>query len=287
MNPSIETLDMQHFAAPDSSFWMSKLENLLLDFPVLENHCTWNVFGLIFLEKGEGEITIDHRTIRADEPKIILIKPGQITSFDIARRSNGYLLCFNEQFFSLRYNNNILLSFSFMKSGDVVLQKLNDDVLSKMKIIFQFMSAEYHSNNAHRSKVLRSYLNIVLFEIEMNEHKLPGKHSNVKLHDKILEFEKLVNELFKTSKSPAYYAEKLCVSENYLNKLCKQNRKKTAGEIIRERIVLEAYRLLHHTNHTILQISDDLGFDSASYFITFFKKYSGITPEQFRRKNEN
>jgi len=85
---------------------------------------------------------------------------------------------------------------------------------------------------------------------------------------------------------PSFYADKLNVTANYLNKICKREVGKTAGDMIRKRIIIEAQRYLHYTNLTINEIAFDLGFENASYFITFFKKQTYFTPEQFR-KNAN
>jgi AraC-like DNA-binding protein len=82
---------------------------------------------------------------------------------------------------------------------------------------------------------------------------------------------------------PSFYAEKLHVTANYLNKICKTETDKTAGDIIRKRVTIEAQRLLHYTNLSVNEIANDLGFDNVSYFITFFKKQAQTTPEQFRK----
>jgi AraC-like DNA-binding protein len=57
---------------------------------------------------------------------------------------------------------------------------------------------------------------------------------------------------------------------------------KSAGELIRQRVLLEAKRLLAHTKLSVSEISFKLGFEDNSYFGRFFKKYNGLTPERFR-----
>ncbi|HTN39338.1 MAG TPA: helix-turn-helix domain-containing protein, partial [Arachidicoccus sp.] len=51
---------------------------------------------------------------------------------------------------------------------------------------------------------------------------------------------------------------------------------------IHERLVLEARRLLFHTDNTLKEIAFDLGFAEASYFNRFFKRETGITPAAYR-----
>ena len=59
----------------------------------------------------------------------------------------------------------------------------------------------------------------------------------------------------------------------------------SAGTLIRERVILEAKRLLINLDLMVSEIADKLNFDDQSYFIKFFKKYEGITPEKFRKLN--
>jgi AraC-like DNA-binding protein len=76
----------------------------------------------------------------------------------------------------------------------------------------------------------------------------------------------------------------LYVTPNHLNAICRDLMGKPAGEIIRERILLEAKRMLVNAHTGIAGIGYHLGFTDNSYFTKFFKKYTGTTPEAFRRE---
>ena len=80
------------------------------------------------------------------------------------------------------------------------------------------------------------------------------------------------------------YAELLYITPNHLNALCKDHLGIPAGELIRNRIILEAKRLLINQDLSISEISYVLNFNDNSYFTKFFKKQVGVTPEEFRRK---
>lgn len=281
----IERCSLEIFGAENPTFWMSPTEGLLLKLPKLEYKLIWENYCLIYIEQGNGTITVDESVISTDEPKVIFIKPGQFTIFDISGKTRGTILCFKEEFFSLRYNNNLLFSFSFIKNVVKPFQRLSDDYNMKLKSILEFMTSEYASGRVHRNKVLRSYLNILLFELDEMYAQYTGSHvSGVVMHDKMVAFEKLLEEKFTEIKSPGAYAEMIFISENYLNKLSKQYKGKTAGELIRERIIIEAQRLLYHTSDSVSQIADSLGFENLSYFIIYFKRGTGYTPEEYRKK---
>jgi AraC-like DNA-binding protein len=72
------------------------------------------------------------------------------------------------------------------------------------------------------------------------------------------------------------------LSSYQLNEITKSSVGKTASEIINERIVLEAKRYLLATSNQVKEIADHLGYEDISYFIRFFRKHAGFSPEVFR-----
>jgi AraC family transcriptional activator of pobA len=264
-------------------FWMDNVAGLLEKYPQLEFPHKQNFYTLLFIEKADGHIVIDNYNIRLDSPKIIIIKPRCVYSININRHAVGKILCFTEDFFSLRYNNNILYQFHFLKVDTTPYIRLNLEQNEHWQTLNKLITNEFELKKRETQKVLRSYLNIILFELERLYKPLGNsKNKNPKI-DKISQFEELINNHFQSNKLPSYYADLLNVSPNYLNKICKEETGQTAGDLIRKRIIIEAQRLLHYTNYNISEIAYKLGFENASYFVTFFKKITGLTPDQFRK----
>lgn len=271
------------FTGDESHFWMDNMANLLQRFPLLEYPHRQDFFMLLFIDDAEGEISIDNQKIRLDSAKVIVIKPRCISSIDINRKAKGKIICFTEDFFSLRYNNNILDQFSFLHDTSRLFVRLSDEETNKWMYLLEIFFKEFSLHRRESVKVLRSYLNILLFDLERLYDPSGFVVSNSPKQQKIKEFEKLIDKDFKLKKMPAAYADLLNVTPNYLNKICKEVTNYTAGDLIRKRIVIEAQRLIHFTNYSINEIADQLGFENASYFVTFFKRQTSKTPEQFRR----
>jgi AraC-like DNA-binding protein len=87
-----------------------------------------------------------------------------------------------------------------------------------------------------------------------------------------------------TLKTPRDYAAKMNITPNYLNALCRKKSGKSAGELIRQRILLEAKRLLAHSTMSISEIAFQLGFEDNSYFGRYFRRYTRLTPGEFRQQ---
>jgi AraC-like DNA-binding protein len=97
-------------------------------------------------------------------------------------------------------------------------------------------------------------------------------------------FQKLIEKHFTELKLPMEYANLLYITPNHLNALCKEHLGIQAGEVIRNRIILEAKRQLINQQISITEISYSLNFKDNSYFSKFFKKQVGMTPEEFRKR---
>jgi AraC-like DNA-binding protein/mannose-6-phosphate isomerase-like protein (cupin superfamily) len=116
--------------------------------------------------------------------------------------------------------------------------------------------------------------------------------ASTKSTDKLSRY-KLIANAFKSElegnfisvKSPTAYAQKLNISTPYLNECVKKATGYSVSYHIRQRIILEAKRLLYHSGKSVKEISSELGYDDYPYFSKLFAKAAGMTPLTFRNKN--
>ena len=276
---------MELFGNDVRQFWMEDLVELLVKYPNFEFPHRTSFFLLLLIDHAQGEISIDDQKIRLDESKAIIIKPYCINSIDINRAAKGKIICFTEDFFSLRYNNNVLQKFGFNARQGNNFFRINERQKERWILLMNLMQDEFSNNKQDWITVIRSYLNILLFEFDRscnNGFTPVFRIKNIR-QDKVFEFENLIEKHFLTIKLPSEYARKLHLTANYLNKICKEERGQTAGALIRKRLIIEAQRLLQYTNLSINEIADKLGFDNSSYFITVFKRETSFPPDKYRR----
>ncbi|WP_010249153.1 helix-turn-helix domain-containing protein [Myroides injenensis] len=281
----IKSFSINYFTNNQSSFFIADIDNFDNNYPVLSSEFRSNIYMLLIANKKDYSVTINACEFIDNERCIYVIKKNDIVKMSFGSNFKGTLVAFEDCFFSKRYHDNVLNYFDFLQLNASSLQVLDSSSREKIDLLLDFMKAEYQSTRQTKHKVLRSYLNILLCELQYNESitNLFCEKGKGISNERVLAFLDLVEVYFKEAKTPSFYAEKLCVTPNYLNKLCKQDRGVTAGQIVRQRIIVEAKRLLQFTTYNINEIASELCFESTSYFVTFFKKQEGITPENYRK----
>lgn len=97
----------------------------------------------------------------------------------------------------------------------------------------------------------------------------------------------LVNEHGKSERSVGFYADKLCLTPRYLSTVIRQVSQRTVTEWINQAVILEAKVLLKHSDLLVYQISDELHFPNPSFFSKFFKRMTGMTPQEYQKETNN
>jgi AraC-like DNA-binding protein len=100
-------------------------------------------------------------------------------------------------------------------------------------------------------------------------------------------FKELLERNFVTTKRPTEYARQLNISPTYLNECVKNATGHSVSYHIQQRIILEAKRLLYHSDIAVKEIATELGYDDYPYFTRLFTKVSGMTALAFRNKNRD
>ena len=152
--------------------------------------------------------------------------------------------------------------------------------------LFESMLEEINENIEQNLDMIRLKLLELFIIVDMCCNNKNIKNFPQQKQMLLRNFKQLIDKQFRLIKLPKEYAELLYVTPNHLNALCQDLLGKTAGDVIRDRILLEAKRLLTNEGMTITEIAYDLNFQDNSYFTRFFKKYTGTTPEEFRKKLE-
>ena len=170
--------------------------------------------------------------------------------------------------------------------GQIIDKK---DIITLKKDINNMI--ESLSNKEHRfaEEINYAYFYILLTDMaDMRWKKYgsgtPSHHIDMKRSDGIMKaFADLLAEHVRKETSIEFYAEKLCISKQYLSLIVKEKTQFSVGKIISIMRVEEASRLLRDPELTLQQIAEELTFSDQSSFGKFFRKHSGMTPMKYRQ----
>ncbi|MDR6198083.1 helix-turn-helix transcriptional regulator [Siphonobacter sp. SORGH_AS_0500] len=244
-------------------------------------------YHLILFTKGAGSHAIDFESFMVQPFQIYFMIPGQVHSWDFTSEVDGYVVNFSSAFFqSFLLRPDYLETFSFFSGiAQESVINLPEAIHESLVSRFEQLLSQHNHTSLPRVDRLRTLLLDIFFSIE--SYTAAKSTLSVTNYNYIIlkNYQKLIDKNFLTMRLPMEYAKLLFVTPNHLNALCKEHLGMQAGELIRNRILLEAKRLLINFGMNISEISYALNFSDNSYFTKFFKKYTKITPEEFRKRN--
>lgn len=276
--------DFPNLSGKDTSVGVKRLEqtfSAIADIHLPHRH---NYYEIIWVTQGEGINFIDFNQYPITPNSLHFVSPGQVHAWELAEDVTGYAVIFTHEFFSMGLQDKYTLSelpLFYSVNTDTVVH-VNEQQAVRFNDLFERIEREYQASLIDRDDMLRAYLRILLIEAkrlcsptEITENTKSGVFLTKK-------FLLLIEEYFLTKTSVTDYAKLLNVTANHLNETVKRTAGKTAGELIRDRLLLEAKRLLIYSEMTVSEIAYYLDFKDPSYFGKFFRKYTGHSPGIFR-----
>jgi AraC-like DNA-binding protein len=245
-------------------------------------------YELLVFSEGGGVHEVDFRDYDIRSHSLHFVSPTQVHKLK-ANTSKGFVLCFTSDavYASHEKNRNFFDKFPFYDFNAFTPHlEVNEQLFGELHELVLSMNKIFYSDHTFKKEIIRSYLNIVLLKIKYYflQEKQVSEQEVKPNHQGIAAFKTLVDKYYSANLNVQAYSDKLSLSPNYLNSLCKKETGKTAIQIIHERVLLEARRLLYSTNLSVKEISFALNFKDVAYFNRFFKKNMAITPSEYRQQ---
>jgi AraC family transcriptional activator of pobA len=177
--------------------------------------------------------------------------------------------------------------FEFLLNSRSTHLHLASDDASRFMTLITLLQEKNVSRENHpfSAEVVRHVFNVFQFELAGLYHKYSNQKKTVHDHkEEILwKFLGLISKHIKSERSLLFYANRLYVTPKYLTQTVKKLTGKTAGKYIDDLVIVEAKNLLRDPSLTIAQVADLLYFSDQFFFSKFFKRYTGITPSDYRK----
>lgn len=231
---------------------------------------------LIHLTKGSFQHQIESTKFMVKAPAIMIANYGHVSAInDVDKNAEGYCVLIKEQAMtSILRDQETLNIFNIAPLLNLQMSDNRD-----LEALLELLYKEIYNENPYKSYYESIFKTIILKVIKLSD-------TNNTLHRKeeiAIAFKQLVYLDFSNEKSVTYYADKLAVSTNYLNRCVSAVFKKSAKQVILEVAIMHSQLLLIETNKPIATIAYELEFQDPSYFARLFKKLVGLTPTEYRK----
>ncbi|MFF5380844.1 helix-turn-helix domain-containing protein [Pedobacter suwonensis] len=242
-------------------------------------------FMVLLNEFNSGTQLIDFRDCRIEPLSVTCMYAGQIHQWLDYENLDGYIIVFETSFLDFHHHASKMSEYSFFSyRQSLPYIRVEEGKFLEWKTIIQWMLRAYTDKPVAFEKSIL-YLLHLLFT-DLNRYFEPSG-SGGQLGQSIQlvhHYEQLVDKFYHQKHFVKDYSSMLYVRPNYLNSVCNEVTGLSASELIRNRIILEAKRLLINDQKNIAEIAYHLGFEDNSYFGKFFKKHEGMTPDGFKRQ---
>ncbi|SDQ97146.1 AraC-type DNA-binding protein [Chryseobacterium soldanellicola] len=241
-------------------------------------------YAVLLFENADGSIIIDNREFQLKSHTFFFINYNQVYYFKDQQSIEGEVILFTKSFYNHVYTGNKMIKSDTALHNVPPFISLKPENISDIKQTLKELRSEYQSHQQSRKEILCLLLKVFVLKYIRNSSKKDLINRSVDHKKKLVDdFNDLVNLHYKELKTTSKYAEKLNINSSYLNTLVKEILDITAGQVIKNRIILEAERLLLHSSLSIIEISYELGFNDNSHFGKYFKSVRGVSPNNFRK----
>lgn len=235
-------------------------------------------YFLLVVKKGSGKHVIDFEMYKVSDRTCFVMRPGQVHELSLKGNGEGYLVEFKPDF--LRDKSTRLL---LRRAAAINCYAFDAFGFARITDLLAGVMQEYATRKEGYLDVIKANLAVSFIELVRNR-KAHGGASVSYEQERLEDLLDLLETHIATHKQVADYARMMNLSAYQLNAITKSTLAKTCSQLIDEHIILEAKRYLLATTNQVNQTAYHLGYDDASYFIRFFKKQTGYSPEAFRLK---
>lgn len=262
-------------------FSIRQVQDLMAEQDMVQELHRHDFFYILALEKGSGHHVIDFKPYEICDHCVFFMRPGQVHQLNLKAGSTGYLLQFCDGY-CLR-NDADEPNILFNRASNTNFYQCDSQRFGKLNATLNYIYQEFTNKELKYEEVILAQLGIFFIELlRQSKQKLSIKVNPLYPQECFEDFLIFLAEHYATEKKVSDYADMLSISTFQLNSITKTLLGKKCSEVINDHIILEAKRNLLGTSNQVSQIADHLGYEDVSYFIRFFKKHTGYTPEAFR-----
>jgi AraC-like DNA-binding protein len=239
-------------------------------------------YKLILVREGDSRHWVDMVPFTIKPDAFYFSSPQHVMLKEESAGNSVVSICFTDEFLELEENRmlrKLPIIQNLQNEHELILSDFDLDFIND---IIKKLLVEYKYENGWRNSMLSAYLQVMLIHLS-RLYTTQFSNNDASSNRALLKrFQALITENYNRVHDVAGYASMVNLSSGHFSELIKEQSGKTAIQHIHDRLLLEAKRMLFHTDTSVKEIAFTLGFEDASYFNRFFKKFMASTPVEYR-----
>ena len=244
---------------------------------------------LVGITDGEMDIQIDYISYTLRKYSIALIMPTHMVTFvKGSDKLKGWILILSSAFVEARgFMSKKPSAISYMQLKKNPLTAFDHDEYKSLCVNLEYIRDKIHQHiHFFQEEVMKLALQMFFTDLD-NLYLKKGKYqitaSLSRKEELFDDFQTLLWEHCKKKRNVKFYADKLCITTQYLSSILKEQSGKSASQWIQETLITEAKGMLKSPRVNVQQVANKLNFPDQSTFGKFFKKHTGTSPMTFRK----
>lgn len=282
----VDVLNIKKFRDDDGNedFYASTLsghlENHHKDIQLPHKH---DFYLAMLFTKGNGIHEIDFTSYPVRPGALFFLNPGQTHHWELSEDTDGYIFFHTREFYEVHYTDSRLSHYPFFGNTSAMPHlALTGNESKQMEQLFRDICEEQIGDRPFKTECITSQITLLYIEAARLYPSSPDNNTATAIYyHTFRKFQELVDINFANEKSPSAYAGMLSITPKHLNRITTAVARKTASDMILDRIVLEAKRQLVLQHSGFAAVAEMLGYDDYAYFSRIFRKRTGETPSGF------
>ncbi len=270
--------------------FLGRTEEYLILKDITRDNCTVlkerieSSLSMIWSKEDDTHLIIDGQAFHLLKDQLIFLT--EFHKVEIKRVDKVRLIRFNRPFYCIHDNDSEVgcKGLLFFGASNVPRIHIPKEDLDKFETVYKMFVMEMESKDKLQIEMLQMMLKrfIILCTRLYKEQSVDNKLDEPQI-DLVRSFSYLVEMHYKEKHGVAEYADLLNKSPKTLSNVFSKHQEKRPLQIIQERILLEARRLLAYSDSSVKEIAYELGFDSIQGFSRLFKNKEGVSPVDYRK----
>ncbi|MCV2864366.1 helix-turn-helix domain-containing protein [Albidovulum sediminicola] len=225
---------------------------------------------LYWFTRGQGRVTVGGVTRGYGAHNAIFVPAGAMHGFEAGPQSFGIAL-----FFGNAEDLGLPQEPMHLRVRDAIPQGELSNILDQIQ-------REVEAAKPGHERAARHYLGLLSVWLERHAGAAETGRSGA-YHRLARRYADLLEDGFRSGQGVADFARALGVTPTHLTRVCRNTCGRSASDLLHDRVIFEARRMLLETRLPVARVSEQLGFTSPAYFTRAFQHRTGKTPSAFRR----